>query len=157
MNALIIYDSVFGNTEEIAEAIASTFRQYGHARVLAASTVAPIDFLGVDLLAVGGPTQRHGLSPAIKDLLDRVAPEKLMGLPIVAFDTRVHINRWLSGSAAEVIARKLQGYQVKLLVPPESFTVEGKEGPLEKGEAERAAKWARTIVESIGAPALSVQ
>jgi flavodoxin len=156
MNALVIYDSLYGNTEKIAEAIACVLRQYGHARVVPASTVTVLDFLGINVLALGGPTQKHGLSPAIEDLLDRMVPEKLVGMPAVAYDTRVHITGWLSGSAAEKIARRIQRYGVKLVLPPESFFVEGREGPLEKGEVERAGTWARTILEHIGTTPLEV-
>jgi flavorubredoxin len=152
MNALIIYDSLYGNTEEIAEAIASSWRQYGNTRVVAASTANAIDLLGVSLLAIGGPTQKHGLSPAMEDLLDRLATEKLAKLPVVAFDTRVPLSAWLAGSAAEVIARRLGRQGIAVALPPESFFVEGREGPLKKGEAERAARWAYQVIERVAAP-----
>ncbi len=150
MNALVVCDSLFGNTEEIADAIAETWRPYLNVRVVAASAITVLDLMGVGLLAIGGPTQKHGLSPNVEDMLDRIIPEDLSSRAVVAFDTRVQINPWLSGSAAEHIAKRLEKQGVRLILPPESFFVEGREGPLKHGEIERAAKWAHTALEHVG-------
>ncbi len=149
MNTLVVYDSVYGNTAQIANAIASTFGQYGPAKAVAASSTPVPDLTGIDLLALGGPTQGHGVSPAIKELLDKVPSEKLLDIATIAFDTRMDFVRWLSGLAASTIGKKLEQYQVNLLVPPESFLVEGREGPLKKGELERAVEWAHMIAEKL--------
>src|SRR5689334_9912802 len=138
MNTLVIYDSVYGNTAQIANTIASTFEQYGPTKVAAASSSPALDLTGIDRLAMGGPTQGHSVSAAIKEILDKVPSEKLLNIGTIAFDTRMDFVRWLSGSAAGTIGKKLEQYQVNLLVPPESFLVEGREGPLKKGELERA-------------------
>src|SRR6476659_142533 len=151
MNTLVIYDSVYGNTAQIANAIAITFEQYGPTKLVQASSTPVLDLTGIDLLALGGPTQGHGVSPAIRDLLDKVPSEKLLNIGNIAFDTRMDIVRWLSGSAASTIGKKLEQYQVNLLVPPESFLVAGREGPLKQGELERAAEWAHLIAENLGA------
>ena len=151
MNTLVIYDSVYGNTAQIANAIAGIFGQYGPTKVVAASSTPVPDLTGIDLLALGGPTQGHGVSPAIKELLDNVPVEKLLNIGTIAFDTRMDFVRWLSGSAASTIGKRLEQYQVNLLMPPESFLVEGREGPLKKGELERAAEWAHLIAENLGA------
>jgi flavodoxin I len=154
MNTLVIYDSVYGNTAQIANAIASTFEQYGPTKVAAANSTSVLDLTGIDLLALGGPTQGHGVSPAIRDLLDKVPSEELLNIGTIAFDTRMDFARWLSGSAASTIGKKLEQYQVNLLVPPESFLVAGREGPLKEGELERAAEWAHMIAENLGAAAV---
>ena len=106
MNTLVVYDSVYGNTAQIANAIASTFGQYGPTKVVAASSTPVLDLTGIDLLALGGPTQGHGVSPAIKEILDKVPSEKLLNIGTIAFDTRMDFVRWLSGSAAGTIDRK---------------------------------------------------
>jgi flavodoxin len=149
MNALIIYDSLYGNTWEITEAIASALRQYGHARTVPAGSVTAEDLAGLDLLVVGGPTQKHGLSPKLEDLLDRIPPEAVAGMPVAAFDTRVHIAEWLSGSAADKIAKRLTQMGSRLVLPAESFFVTGKEGPLEQGELQRAQTWAHAALEKL--------
>jgi hypothetical protein len=122
--------------------------------VAAAGSTPELDLTGIDLLALGGPTQGHGVSPAIKELLEKVPSEKLLSIGIIAFDTRMDFARWLSGSAASTIGKKLEQYQVDLLVPPESFLVAGREGPLKEGELERAAEWAHLIAENLGAAAV---
>jgi flavodoxin len=149
MNALIIYDSIYGNTKEIAEAIADMLGQHGTTRLVPARSATVLDFTGIDLLALGGPTQWHGLSPSVEDFLERIPADKLTGLTTVVFDTRVHVSSWLSGSAAEQLGKKLRQYGVKLLLLPESFFVEGKEGPLESGETERAREWAYMVVRAV--------
>jgi flavodoxin len=154
MNALIIYDSLYGNTWEITEAIANALRQYGQVRTVPAGIVDAPDFAGLDLLVVGGPTQKHGLSPKMEELLDRIPAEAVEGIPTAVFDTRVHIAEWLSGSAADKIARKLQQLGCKLILPAESFFVTGKEGPLEQGELDRAETWARMTLTRLAAPVL---
>lgn len=147
MNALIICDSLYGNTYEVAEALAAVWRQYIPVRIVTARTATVPDLIGVELLAIGGPTQIHGLSPAMDDLLGGALPTKMAGKTIVAFDTRIHLSAWLSGSAAEVIAKRLSKHGLALLVPPESFFVEGKEGPLREGELDHATMWAHTVFE----------
>ncbi len=154
MNTLVIYDSLYGNTWEITEAIANTLRQYGHVRTVPAGTLAVEDLAGINLLVMGGPTQRHGLSPKIEDLLDRIPADAVKGTPAIVFDTRVHMAEWVSGSAADKIAKKLQHLGCKLIMPAESFFVSGKEGPLEQGELDRAASWARAALEKVGTPVL---
>jgi flavodoxin len=149
MNSLVIYDSVYGNTQKIAEAIADVFEHYGPVRMIPASNANPSHLQGIGLLAIGGPTQAHGASPAIKELLEILSPAQLAELSIVAFDTRIPIFRWLSGSAAESIEGKVQYYNAELIQPPESFFVEGRGGPLKEGEVERAVEWARMIMETV--------
>jgi len=150
MNALIICDSLFGNTEKIAETIAEAWRPYMQARIVAASAVTVLDLIGIGLLAIGGPTQKHGVSPNIQYVLDMFTPEKLAGKAVVAFDTRIQMTTWLSGSAAERIAKRLEKQGINVILPPESFFVEGREGPLKKGEIERAVRWAHSALEHVG-------
>lgn len=154
MNALIIYDSLYGNTYRIADALSRAWHQYGHSRIVSARTAKSIDLLGIDLLAIGGPTQKHWLSPALADFLGSFEARKLTRMQVVAFDTRIQLNKWLSGSAADCIAERLQKKGISLLLPPESFFVETKEGPLMAGEAERAEQWAHAVLLNMHAPRL---
>ena len=100
MNALVIYDSLHGNTKEIADTIVGVFKEFGDVKIEMANVVTTSDFTGIDFLAVGGPTHGHGLSADMKDLLDRLPADKLVDLPTVTFDTRLNLFSWLSGSAA---------------------------------------------------------
>lgn len=151
MNTLIIYDSTFGNTAQLAQAMADKLGEHGSARIALANEAGLTEMEGIDLLLVGGPTQRHGVSPAIKALLERLPRRSLRGVGAAAFDTRYHMAAWKSGSAAHRIASRLKRTGASLLVEPESFFVAEREGPLEEGELERAAYWAEEIYQQLEA------
>jgi len=145
MNMLIIYDSTFGNTAQLARAMADRLGEHGTVRIALADEASLSEMKEIDLLIVGGPTQRHGLSPAMRDLLERLPRRTLRGAGAAAFDTRYHMAAWKSGSAAHRIASRLKRTGASLLVEPESFFVVEREGPLEEGELERAARWAEEV------------
>jgi flavodoxin len=149
MNVLVVFDSRFGNTERIARAIGETLGAGQPARILAVDQASARDIVGVDLLAVGGPTQGHGLSPALKGFLDRLSSEELRDVPIATFDTRLKWPRILAGSAAVTAAKHLTKKGAKLLTEPESFLVARAEGPLVEGELQRARSWARHLLAGV--------
>ena len=159
MNALIVYDSTFGNTERIARAIAE---RLGSARLIRAEEAGALERPECDLLIVAGPTQRHGASPAMREWLERLPRGALKDVPAAAFDTRYRMSRLLSGSAAARIASRLKRAGAWLVVPPESFFMERDMPPqgekrrhemerLEPGEEGRATQWAVSILERMGA------
>lgn len=143
MKTLVIYDSQFGNTEQIARAIAEVLQEQGPVRVIPAGEADSMELEGADFIAVGGPTQAHGPSPAMKLLFENIPDKVLRNTPVIAFDTRLHLPGWISGMAADDIANHLHRIGGHLIMPHESFFVEGREGPLSAGELERAANWAR--------------
>jgi len=159
MNALIVYDSTFGNTERIARAIAE---RLGSARLIRAEEAGALEPPEYDLLIVAGPTQRHGMSPAMQEWLERLQRGALKDVPAAAFDTRYRMSRLLSGSAAARTASRLKRAGARLVVPPESFFMERDVPPqgekrrhemerLEQGEEGRATGWAASILERMGA------
>src|SRR5690348_12168293 len=102
MKTLVLYDSKYGNTEQLARAIAKEFAVNGPVVVAAAEEGMP-DLDGVDLLIVGCPTQMHGLSPALRALLAQLSGRALAGMLVAAFDTRLPGAKLLTGSAADGI------------------------------------------------------
>lgn len=146
MNTLIIYDSQYGNTERIAQAIAGTLSAFGQAETVRVDPAHPIEFQGVDLLILGSPTQGLRPTPAIQSFLEKVSPASLSRLAVACFDTRFRGLLWKS-SAAPRMARQLRTLGVELIAPPESFFVKAMkaEGPLLDGEVERTATWARML------------
>ena len=152
MKSLVIYDSQYGNTERIANAVAEALQPLGETLLLKTIDVLPADLDAADLIAVGGPTQGHGISRTLADLLDQLPPDSQPGKPALAFDTRFHMMRWLTGAASGVIADKLQGLGCTMLAPGESFFIASSEGPLQEGELERAAAWAATVTASLRTP-----
>ncbi len=145
MNTLIIYDSTFGNTAQLAQAMADRLGEHATVRTALADEAGLTELKDIDLLIVGGPTQRHGVSPAMRDLLERLPRRTLRGVGAAAFDTRYHMAAWKSGSAASRIASKIKRTGASLLIAPESFFVAEREGPLEEGELERASRWAEEV------------
>lgn len=142
MKAVIVYDSQYGNTQHIAEAIATALSHYEDVQTLTVQDATNIDWRGVKLLIVGGPTQAHTMSKRLHAWLDALPPGILTGIHAGAFDTRYHGMKLLTGAAAPPIARRLKELGAEVLLPPESFYVVGGEGPLADGELERASRWA---------------
>lgn len=169
MEATVVYESVYGNTRAIAEAIAEGL---GGAAV---TPVSKASLPAVDLLVVGGPTHMHGMATsrtrqvaasAAEEDGAHVEPEAtkepglrgwLRELPngaggrAATFDTRLDKAPWLTGLASRGIARRLahHGYDV---VASESFLVTDSEGPLEEGELDRARAWGAALASSAAAP-----
>jgi flavodoxin len=77
MNTLVIYDSQYGNTERIAQAIADTLREFGQAQAIRIDPAHPASFQGVDLLILGSPTQGMRPTPAVQAFLEKVSPASL--------------------------------------------------------------------------------
>jgi flavodoxin len=146
MKVLIVYDSVYGNTEKIAKSIGGAIT--GEVKVLRVGEVSLSELESIDLLIVGSPTQGGRPTQAIQDFLNRVS-EHIKGVKVAAFDTR-YSTRWVGifGYAAGKIADILKVQGGTLIASPEAFFVKGKEGPLKDGEIERAASWAKGILES---------
>ena len=76
MKVLIIYDSVYGNTEKIARAVAEAITPFGEVKVLRAGEVKPSELGSIDLLIVGSPTQGGKPTPAIQEFLSKI-PENV--------------------------------------------------------------------------------
>jgi flavodoxin len=157
MKILIIYDSVFGNTEQIAQAIYAALSSHEEVEVIRVSDVKPEQLTGLNLLIVGSPTQRFRPTAAINNLLKRIAKNGLKGVKIAAFDTRLtmsNIQRTpilaffvrLFGYAAKPISVKLKKKGGESIISPDGFFVEEIKGPLKAGELQRAADWAKQII-----------
>lgn len=138
MRALVVYDSTYGNTEQIANAIG--------APVLRVGEVDPADLEGADLLIVGSPTHGGFPTEGVHGLL--TASLALEEVSVAAFDTRT--RRTIFGYAGPKIARSLEENGGTLLAPPEGFFVRGKRGPLKDGERERAAEWTKRLLHETG-------
>ena len=156
--ALVIYESIYGNTRRIAEVIGAVLGEHYHVSVQQVADVAELPE-AIDLLVVGAPTHRHGASQGIEEFLDRVPRDALLGVLAAAFDTRYEGASWLTGSAAGRIAHTLKNRGAHLVAAPKSFFIE-KDVPsehekrrhevelLEPGEVERAGEWARELLEA---------
>jgi flavodoxin I len=158
MKALVIFDSFFGNTEQIARAIGAALAGDFDVEVVRVGEFKPEQLSAVQLLIVGSPTRGFRPTPAINSFIDAMPAGGLKGVEIAAFDTRVTAEdvhnivytpmAKIFGFAAKPMSDKLARKSGHITVPPEGFVVAGEKGPLKEGELERAAAWARQIVAS---------
>jgi flavodoxin I len=149
MKTLIVYDSVYGNTEKIARAMAEAITPSGEVEVLQVGEANPSELESLDLLIVGSPTHAGRPTPAVQDFLSKITQQSLKGIKVAAFDTRVTSKfAKIFGNAAGRMGRYLTKKGSVLIASPENFFVTGREGPLTEGEPERAAAWAKGILES---------
>ena len=152
MKTMVIYDSVFGNTEKIAQTIAMALGT----QAISVSQVDGAQLRGLDLLVVGSPTRGFRPTEGIRKLINSMPKKHLAGVRIAAFDTRIVLETIDSkamrffvdkgGYAANTIAKTLEKKGGQLAAPQEGFFVTGEQGPLKEGELERATAWARTLV-----------
>lgn len=149
MKALIVYDSVYGNTEKIAKAVAEAITPSNEVKVLRVGDANPLELASVNLLIVGSPTHAGRPVPAVQDFLKKVPELSLKGISVAAFDTRISKKIvGVFGYAAGRIAGNLKKKGGTLIASPEGFFVTGGQGPLREGELERAAGWAKGILQS---------
>jgi flavodoxin len=151
MKTYIVYDSIFGNTQSIAEAVA---RGVGEEAQLFHVSKAKSNFDGVELLIVGSPTRGFRPTPAITAFLKSIPSGKLNGVKIAAFDTRMDIKKVNNGFLTFMV--KLSGYAVEKIakqlvakggtsISTNWFCVSDSKGPLIEGETDRAAAWANEL------------
>ena len=139
VKALVVYDSVYGNTEKIAKALAAGLESGGVDVDVVKVDAVKFDELGeVDLLCVGSPVHAWDASKPVKEFLERLkSVDGLSGKKAFAFDTKMKSR--LAGSAGGKIERKLKDLGLTIAKPSESAIVKGREGPLEES-AEGAFK-----------------
>ena len=164
MKAVVIYESMYGNTHRIANAIAEGLRRYGEALVVPVDEAQPPLIESADVVIVGGPTHAHGMSRVGTRKGAVVAAEKpdsglvldsegnALGLRewfaslgqiatnAAAFDTRFNYSAALTGRASKGIARRLRHHGATLISDPKSFYVT-KDNDLEPDQEARARNW----------------
>ncbi|MFD6225126.1 flavodoxin family protein [Nocardia asteroides] len=163
MRAQIVYESMFGNTAEIAEAVAVGLQPRFGVSMCPVTEAANRPAPDVDLLIVGGPTHAFGLSRAatrkdaagqtdapvdveigVREWLDAALPVPAPRAA-AAFGTKIAHPPWLPGSAARGIGKRLRRLGYQLADAPADFLVEDMTGPLRAGEIERATAWATQL------------
>jgi hypothetical protein len=167
--ALVVHESLFGNTARLAGAVADGLRSDGYAVEVHPVEEAPaVESVDVDLLVVGAPTHAFSLSrpstrvEAVRQGGDDAASaagvrewleagrSRARPVPTACFDTRVDRVRHLPGSAARKAARLAREAGLEPLGRTESFYVDDVSGPLLPGELSRAARWGRRLAPQPG-------
>jgi flavodoxin len=156
MKALIFFDSYFGNTEKVAQAIAETLSQKAEVTLARVNTYQPGQLEGVNLLVLGSPTRGFRPSEATQTFLNALPAGSLEGIHAAAFDTRMdaqHIDSKMLkfmartfGNADKPMLAALEKKGARIVSTGQGFIVLGSEGPLLDGELERAAVWAESLL-----------
>jgi hypothetical protein len=170
MRALVVYESMYGNTHVVAMNVAAGLGARHEVTVVPVTQATPELVAAADLVVAGGPTHMHGMSTtASRRMAAEAAAKESSGLTMdpgaegsgmrgwlgeigaghglaAAFDTRLDGVPMLTGHASRGISRLLKGHGYRLLTAPESFLV-SKRGTLLEGEAARAHAWGAMVGE----------
>jgi hypothetical protein len=168
MRAVVVYESMFGNTRAVAESIGEGLRSRYEVAVLPVGQVDETDLAGVSLLVVGGPTHIWGMSrpssrrgavqqsersngalvlesgatgPGLREWLAALHQP----LPAAVFDTRVDRPRMITGAAAPKITAALRRHGCRIVDKAQSFRVSPRGSVLVPGELERARAWGKQL------------
>ena len=175
MRAVIIYESMYGNTHAIAEAIGRGLAPQHEVSVVPVADATPELLDGAGLVVAGGPTHVHGMSrartrqaameaagkdgsgltlephaqgPGLRDWFGTVGRIHGCG---AAFDTRLNGPAAFTGHASKAIAKLLDRHGLTEIAPAQSFLV--KDNQLQPGEEDRAEQWGRELAAKLPAAA----
>ncbi|HLW18490.1 MAG TPA: flavodoxin [Actinomycetota bacterium] len=170
MKIIVVYESMFGNTQIIGQAIADGLADLGQVTSGNVDEISAESARDADLIVVGGPTHAHGMARMSTRFPKVDNPKYAPSLPgttvlrswldlvpkgsgrCAAFDTRFDKPAWLTGSAAKKIAKRLKAKGFAVLAI-ESFFVQGGDGPLAEGERARATEWGHSLASMIASVA----
>jgi len=146
MNALVVYFSKFGHTQLIAETVAGTLADHVEVNTISCDQLTVNDLKDIELVVMGTPTHNMNLPKAVQPVFEQLPKRVLPGTPVAAFDTSYKMSAILARfTAAKKLARRLRQLGGKRIIPPETFYVVARKGPLFDGELERAHTWANAI------------
>jgi len=164
MRAVVVYESMYGNTHLVADAIGAGLITAFEVSVVPVSEASPAVLADADLVVVGGPTHAHGMSrAATRQAAVKAADEPVSPLTVepdalgpglrewfgslgrypvkaAAFDTRLHGPAALTGRASKGVTQLLRAHGFDVIADPESFLVT-KQDRLEPQETARAREW----------------
>ncbi len=139
-----MFDSVAGNTEKIAHAIAEAIGDRAKAVRIDSPEARHLE--KISLLVVGSPTQGGRPTEATRRYLGSLSSFS-PALKAAAFDTRLKMRlARLFGFAAEKIETSLRKRGIATKGKAEGFRVRGSAGPLMEGELERAGFWGKDLL-----------
>ena len=163
MKAIVVYESHWGNTARIAEAVAEGIGP--EARALNTTEATPEVVAEAELLVAGAPVMAFHLPddsmlegmtrdikapeppdvshPSLRDWLDKLPHSQAAA---ASFETRL---RWSPGSATSGIDDRLHRAGFRTIAKPGNFVVKGSYGPLREGEIERAREWGATLAAAL--------
>jgi Flavodoxin len=174
MRAVVAYESMYGNTRRVAEAIADGLQLTCSVAVVPVSRLDRELIDAAELLVIGGPTHVRGLSrpntrkaaveaagkpgstlrvepdaqaPGLREWLGSLGH---LDIQAAVFDTRMNIPAFLSGRASRGLAKALRRRGLTMLAKSKSFLVT-KDNRLCPGEEDRARTWGQQLAKSVDA------
>ncbi len=158
MKILVIYDSFFGNTQKVADAITEALTPSHEVSAIKVDAANVDQLPKADLIFVGSPTRAFSPSQNMTAFLKTIPAQSLANVKVAVFDTRiapedikpklVGLAIKLAGYADKKIISQLKTSGATVIQPGEGFVVAESEGPLKEGELARAANWAKAVVAS---------
>ena len=172
MRAVVVYESMYGNTHLVADAIGAGLATAFDVSVVPVAQANPAILADADLVVVGGPTHAHGMSrPSTRKAAVKAADQPVSDLKVepdalgpglrdwfgslgrcpvkaAAFDTRVHGPAALTGRASKGVTHLLREHGFEVVAEPESFLVT-KQDRLEPQETTRAREWGTKLAAGI--------
>jgi flavodoxin len=165
MKAVVVYESLWGNTRMVAHAVAEALGD--GAKALPTEAATPDVIAEVDLLVVGAPVLGFRLAteamrasvargesgaPTPPDL-DHPSLRRWLGTlpkgggkPAAVFETRIW---WSPRGATGDIANAVEHAGYRVVGEHAKFIVRHKYGPLRAGEVERARAWGESLVAAL--------
>jgi flavodoxin len=159
MKALVLFRSYYGNTRQVAEAIAGQLRAMGHETTLQDLRQKLPELNGIDLALIGCPTRMGRANRKAVSALNRLGKKGFAGKPIAVFDTYGPVpskpeeleksRRWLYPGAAGILHKAAKDRGLKVYEPVLRCEMKGYKGPLAENELAKAASFAREFVQWI--------
>jgi flavodoxin len=156
MKTIIVYDSVFGNTEKIAKTMAQSIENQCEIKITHINQLQLKDLQDINLLIIGSPTRGFEPTKPIAEALRKIKVKDYPFLMVAVFDTRidvVKINNIIlnifvkfCGYAVDTMEKIVRNNSLRLVGEGKGFFVEESEGPLRVDETNKAAQWVRDIV-----------
>ena len=163
--AIVVFESMFGNTEQVAVAVADGLKTEGVPTAVFEVSTAPADLPpSVDLVVVGAPTHAFSLSRpktrseavrqgadetkaaiGLREWLENVRPPSDRPVHVAVYDTRATQVRRLPAAAGPSAARLARRRRFARVDRPVAFLVADMQGPLVDGEIDRATSWGRSL------------
>jgi flavodoxin len=159
VRAIVVYESYWGSTKQVAEAVAEGIGP--DVRALTTDEATPDLVAGADLIVAGAPM--HAFSLPRESGLDNLKNDKKAPRPAdvshptlrswlkelpkgsgkgAGFDTRFKRS---PGSAAKKVRKELQKAGYSPVGDDGEFLVAGTYGPMQDGELDRAREWGATL------------
>lgn len=166
MRAVVVYESTYGNTRHVAEAIAEGLGNSSTVDVVPVSSAGDVNFSNLDLLVVGAPTHVHDdrqgtgdgtkasddlvLEPGVtvSGIREWLTSQRGARGRAATFDTRIEGTTVITEPASQRLADLFSDSQFELVAGPESFLVDD-QARLRPGEEERARQWGDSLARTL--------